>query len=192
MISELPAVVRQNVLRFWGKSMDEKRHAAGGTAAHQGGLYGRPAAPPGNPAPERNQARPSLRLLESKPLRKNTLRGFATIRLPNGLVIRDIVIGQVSDGRAWATLPSKPMINDDGVALRDDAGKIRYRPVNEWPTRELQDEFSKRVIALVREAHPQALNPVNWPATQPATLSGGWQGWPLGRPGDPPYRQNPS
>jgi hypothetical protein len=39
---------------------------------------GSPAAAP---------TRPTMRLLEFRALRKNSLRGFATIKLPNGLII---------------------------------------------------------------------------------------------------------
>jgi hypothetical protein len=109
------------------------------------------------------------------------LRGFASIRLPNRLVIHDVVICQAGDGHAWANLPAKPMIDDTGVALRDAAGKVRYRPVLEWP-RELLDEFGKRVIALVREAHPEALDPAGT-RSAPRRPSNSWSSWPLGRPG---------
>src|SRR6516164_5877919 len=89
-------------------------------------------------------ARPSLRLLGFKPVRRNSLRGFAEVRLPNQLIISDIVIGE-GGGRQWALLPSKPMVDRDGNLMRDDAGKIRYTPVVEWASPELRDEFSRRV-----------------------------------------------
>jgi hypothetical protein len=46
------------------------------------------------PGPHQNQAgpsnRPVLRLLDFRAVRKNTMRGFAAIRLPNRLTIHDL------------------------------------------------------------------------------------------------------
>jgi hypothetical protein len=42
----------------------------------------------------------------------------------------------------------------------------RYRQggvVNEWSTRDLQNEFSRRVVALVRAQYPNALDPEGTP-----------------------------
>jgi hypothetical protein len=103
------------------------------------------------------QGRPSLRLLGFRAVRKNSLRGFASIRLPNGLVVNDVTIGEAS-GKRWARLPSKPMVDRDGQLMRDAGGKIRYAPVIEWGTPELRDEFSRRVADLVRRVHPGAFD----------------------------------
>ena len=114
-----------------------------------------------NPATQYQQpsapGRPTLKLLEFKKVRKGSLRGFAEVRLPIGLVISDIVVGE-ANGRQWALLPSKPMIDRDGNLLRDPSGKIRYSPVVEWGSRELQQEFSRCVVALVRSRHPDAFD----------------------------------
>jgi hypothetical protein len=100
------------------------------------------------------QGRLPLRLLGLQEHRKNSLRAFATIRLPLGLIIHDVVIGQGGRaGRAWALLPSKPMIDGVGPALRDETS-----PVNEWGTRKLQSGFSRRVIARVRAQYPRVLD----------------------------------
>jgi len=97
-----------------------------------------------------------MELLSFRPIRKNSLRGFCSVQLPNGLLIHDIPV-LCSHGKYWATLPSKPMIDSAGIVLRDDAGKIRYGVVNEWPTPDLQHEFSKRVVTLIRAQYPNAL-----------------------------------
>jgi hypothetical protein len=106
---------------------------------------------------EEPPARPSLQLLTFKPVRRNTLRGFAEVRLPSGLIITDIVVGEAG-GRQWALLPSKPMLDRDGNPMREESGKLRYSPVVEWATPALRDEFSKRVVALVRARHPDAFD----------------------------------
>jgi hypothetical protein len=97
-----------------------------------------------------------MRLVEWRPLRRSTLRGFATVELPIGLTIADVAV-HVSHGRAWAGLPSKPMVGSDGAALRDDAGKVRYSPILSWRDRDMRDRWSDVVIELVRAAHPNAL-----------------------------------
>jgi hypothetical protein len=89
------------------------------------------------------QSRPSLGLVEFRPARRGSLRGFASVRLPSGLVINDIVVGE-SSGRPLALLPSKAMLDRDGNPLRDDDGKVRYTPVNVWGAAELAREFSRK------------------------------------------------
>jgi hypothetical protein len=98
-----------------------------------------------------------LRLLEFRAVRRNSLRGFAEVKLPSGLIINDIVIGE-ANGRQWALLPSKPMVDRDGNLLREPSGKIRYSPVVEWGSAALRDEFSRRVVALVCAQYPVAFD----------------------------------
>lgn len=107
-----------------------------------------------------NQApdRPPLRLLTFKAVRKGTLRGFASVKLPIGLVINDIPVNQAGNGKAWAMLPGKPMVDRDGNLVRDDRGHLRYSPVVEWGTSELRETFSQRVVGLVRAEYPEALD----------------------------------
>jgi hypothetical protein len=90
-----------------------------------------------------------MRLLDFKLRRKGTLRGFAKIRLPNTLIVSDVVLGE-KQRKTWALFPNSPMINPDGNVLRDERGKIRYRPFIEWESRETGREFSRRVVELVR------------------------------------------
>jgi hypothetical protein len=108
------------------------------------------------------QARPGLRVVDFKPVRKGTLRGFASVKLPNGLVITDVVIGE-SSGKQWALLPSKAMIDRDGQLMRDAGGKIRYSPVIEWGTPALREEFSRRIAAIVVRHWPDAFAAVAAP-----------------------------
>jgi hypothetical protein len=92
-----------------------------------------------------------------KAVQKNSLRGFADIRLSNGLTIHDISI-HTANGRAWASLPSKPMLGADGVAKRDDTtGKVKYVPILEWPDRQTADRFSAAVIDAIEAQHPGAV-----------------------------------
>lgn len=90
-----------------------------------------------------------------KALRRNTLLGFAKVQL-GALIINDVSIN-TSNGRTWANMPSKPMVDRDGNAMRGADGKMRYVPLLEWATKEAGDRFSEAVIAAVEEKEPGAL-----------------------------------
>jgi hypothetical protein len=98
-----------------------------------------------------------LRLLGFRAVRKNSLRSFASIRLPNGLVVNDVVIGEAS-GKQWALLPSKAMIDRAGQLMHEDRGAIRYAPVNKWGTPALRGEFSRPVAAIVIRRWPDVFD----------------------------------
>ncbi|WP_424140280.1 hypothetical protein [Roseomonas chloroacetimidivorans] len=95
----------------------------------------------------------SLEIVEWKALSRNSLRGFATVRLRNGLAIKDVTV-HCSNGKRWASLPSKPLIDKDGNAQRSQDGKIRYVPILEWPSRDVADRFSEAVVTAVEAAYP--------------------------------------
>jgi hypothetical protein len=43
-----------------------------------------------------------------------------------------------------------------GIAMKDDAGKIRYAPFIEFRSKEIRDRWSSAVIDALRAAHPEA------------------------------------
>jgi hypothetical protein len=90
------------------------------------------------------------------PMRRNSLRGFAEVQLPSGMIVEDVSV-HVSSGKPWASPPSKPMLDRNGVAVRDDKGKIKYAPIISFATRELRDRFSREVITAMTIAHPGEL-----------------------------------
>ena len=92
-------------------------------------------------------------LLEWKAVQKNTLRGFAKIRVGAALVIRDVTV-HTSNGKRWASLPSKPITNADGTPKMGDNGKPIYVPIVEWANRDSSDRFSEAVVAAVEREHP--------------------------------------
>lgn len=98
-------------------------------------------------------------LLDWKPMVKNTLRGFAGVRIGQSLIVRDVpvhcFVGE-NGGRRWASLPSKPVLGKDGNAVRDEKGKIKYAPILEWADRGASDRFSEAVIDAVEREHPGA------------------------------------
>jgi hypothetical protein len=92
-----------------------------------------------------------------KPMRRGSLIGFAAISLPVGLEIDDIPV-LITNGKAWAALPGRPVITHDGrVAKLRGSSKNQYVTFLRWRDRALSTAFSERVVELVRRAHPDAL-----------------------------------
>jgi hypothetical protein len=98
--------------------------------------------------------RPRMRLVGWRPMLRNSLRGFADVELPCGLRILDCPVLE-SHGKTWAALPSKPVVTRDGTVSKIN-DKIQYAQMLEWRSRELSDTFSARIVALVRQTHPDA------------------------------------
>jgi hypothetical protein len=103
-----------------------------------------------------SRPQPRTRLVAWKPVTKGALRGFATVELPIGLKLIDCPV-LVGPNGAWATLPSKPVLDSDGKQLKP-GGKAQYTAIMQWRDRDLTDRFSQAVVALVRKAHPEALD----------------------------------
>ena len=99
-----------------------------------------------------------LRLRQWRPLRRSTLRGFASITVfPIGLDIDNVAV-HARDGRCWASLPVRPTLDRDGRALRDAGGRVRYERPIRWATRRLTDRFSERLIEVICRMHPGDLD----------------------------------
>ena len=98
----------------------------------------------------------SVVIEEFRPVVKNTLRGFARARFQSGLVIDEIAIHVgTDDGRTWASPPARPMVDKDGVAMRDPkTGKVRYQGLITFATAKIRDAWSEQIIRAVREKHP--------------------------------------
>jgi hypothetical protein len=91
-----------------------------------------------------------------RPLRKNTLAGFASIKIVEmDLAVHDVAVHQKND-RTWAQLPGRPWVKDGAVVL-DDNGRPQYSPLLEFGRRETRDAFSQRVVEAVLAAYPGAL-----------------------------------
>ncbi len=88
-------------------------------------------------------------------MRKGSLLGFAKVEMPSGMILHDVTILMGERG-PWASPPSKPMIDKDGVAMRDaSTGKTRYSPLIEFSSKEIREKFSNAVIDGLRTAHPK-------------------------------------
>ena len=91
-----------------------------------------------------------------QPIVRNTLRGFARVRVPSGMIFHDVAIHQ-KDGATWAAPSSKPMVGRDGTAIKAADGRISYSPVVSFANKELRDRWSAAVIAALQARYPDAL-----------------------------------
>jgi hypothetical protein len=98
-----------------------------------------------------------MRLIEWRPLVKGSLRGFVTVELPNGLVIRDISVLSGANG-SWANLPAKPQVDRDGHPRISANGRPLYVKIIEWRDRQLNDRFSTALIGLIKAEYPDAFD----------------------------------
>lgn len=97
----------------------------------------------------------TLECVAWRPLRRNTLAGFAQIRIVDmRLTILDVALHNKGESH-WAALPGKPQVRD-GMLVRDDAGKIQYVPLFEFDTAEVRTAFARAAVAAVLELHPDA------------------------------------
>lgn len=95
------------------------------------------------------------RIVDWRPMQRNSLLGFAKVEFPSGLIIADVTIMNGERG-PWAAPPSKPMVGRDGTAMKDEGGKIRYVPIIEFSSKAIRNKWSDAVIAAMRAAHPEA------------------------------------
>ena len=88
----------------------------------------------------------SIEVQAFTPHYKNSLRGFASIVIPElHLRINDLSIHESGRSR-WVGMPARASLDADGVAMRDARGKVCYFPVLAFTDAETRDRFGKRVI----------------------------------------------
>jgi hypothetical protein len=96
----------------------------------------------------------SLTILDFRRLDKNTLVGFATVRIDQiKLVVHDVTLHRRGASR-WAALPARPFVRDGQQVVGDD-GKARYLVTLEWSSRAVAEAFSAAVWAAVLARHPE-------------------------------------
>ena len=76
------------------------------------------------------------------------------------MVIADVTVLTGERG-PWASPPSKPMIDRDGVVMKDAAGKIRYVPVIDFVSKDVRNKFSAAVIEAMRGIAPGVRSKMN-------------------------------
>jgi hypothetical protein len=104
--------------------------------------------------------KPKMRIISGKPIVRGALRFVGKIGLPFGggeLEIADVMLFS-SHGKSWANLPSKPVLDQNGVHKTGESRKKAYAPFLEWSSKELRDRFSTAVVYLVKEQFPGSLD----------------------------------
>jgi hypothetical protein len=101
-----------------------------------------------------------------RPHSSGTLHGYVTVQLAIGLVIPDMPVFMTPKGHQYATLPTKPIV-ENGKHRTTADGKFEYRPTVYWSNRQTGDKFSTAVIRLLLAKHPDALSR---PVTRPQTM----------------------
>ena len=92
-----------------------------------------------------------------RPHRQHTLRGFARVRFPSGLILDEISVHTAPSGKAWAIPPARPQLDAEGRALRDERGKVKYSPLIGFADLETRGRWSAQIIEALRQSHPRAL-----------------------------------
>jgi hypothetical protein len=93
--------------------------------------------------------------LDWRPCDRNTLKGFARVKIPSWGLIIDGVAVHAKEGRSWAQLPARPQIDKDGNIIREDDGKVRYAKIMEFDDKRRSWDFSDAVIEAVERKTAQ-------------------------------------
>ena len=93
---------------------------------------------------------------EFRALTKNTLRGFARVRLPSGMNLHDVAI-HLRDDKSWVSPAGRPAIGRDGTQMRGADNKPLYNQCVSFADKATADKFSAVVVAALRVSHPEAL-----------------------------------
>jgi hypothetical protein len=123
--------------------------------------------------------RQRAKLINWRPFRRNTLLGFAAVRMPSGLEFYEVPV-HVSGSRAWAAPPGRPWIDANGVAVRGQNGKDRYQAVIGFASHGVRSRWSGTIIDALLAEYPDALNAEVPARTEPEPEPAGWYDdrWP--------------
>lgn len=90
---------------------------------------------------------------------RTTLRGFARVRFPSGIILDEVAIHCTEDGMRWVSPPARPMIDKQtGTVLRDSVTqKIRYQPLIAFTTNGVRHQWGQQVLAALLAKHPDAI-----------------------------------
>ena len=71
---------------------------------------------------------------------KNTLRGFCSITMPSGLILRNCSLHE-KEGSRWIGLPAQQFKKDDGTSC--------YKPIVEFTNKQARDRFNEAAFRAV-------------------------------------------
>jgi hypothetical protein len=91
------------------------------------------------------------------PMPRNTLLGFATVQAPPGIIFHNVAIHRQVDAW-WASPASKPMLDRDGMQLKDANGRARWSPIVSFKDKSTRDRWSNAVILALKEQRPEVFS----------------------------------
>jgi hypothetical protein len=86
--------------------------------------------------------------LDFKPVRKNSLLGFATIQMTSGLILKECTYHSLA-GKSWASPPGKPQTDGSGSPMKDEKGKAKYVNIVDFASKDVRDKWSGQAVAAV-------------------------------------------
>lgn len=92
-------------------------------------------------------------ILEWRPFNRGKMRGFAKIGI-GSLEIDDVTVLVMEDGRVWAKLPDRALLDRDGNTTRDGNNNPRRVPVMRWASRDTSERFSEGVKIALKQFAP--------------------------------------
>jgi DNA-binding cell septation regulator SpoVG len=93
-----------------------------------------------------------IEVVNFRPYGKNTLRGFATVRLTSvNLEIRDIAVHEKS-GQSWLSVPSRPYETEDG--------ETKYSYIVKFYEKATWEKFQTTVLEEIDKLQPATADPV--------------------------------
>lgn len=100
--------------------------------------------------------RPRPRILDFRPVRKGSLRGFLSVQLPSGLIVREVGV-HIAGSKSWCAPPARPWMR--GTELITDAatGKLKWQPLIDFSTHGVRSSWSRQILRALNEAYPEVL-----------------------------------
>src|SRR4051812_32321101 len=90
--------------------------------------------------------RPTVTCLSFRPLRRNTLVGFASLHWPRArLKLHNVAVHQ-NGNRRWCQLPARPQTGPDGNTIRDRDRKVQYAVMIEFDDQRVSTLFSNFAV----------------------------------------------
>jgi hypothetical protein len=87
-----------------------------------------------------------------------TIRGFADIELPSGMIVNGCKLIRGPQGKYWIAPPAIRQVDSDGNPLLDANGKPKWSPIVEFCDRAAADRFRDLGLEALRRQHPTAFD----------------------------------
>jgi DNA-binding cell septation regulator SpoVG len=84
-----------------------------------------------------------------------TMRGFFSVELPSGMIVREMRLMRSAQGRHWLAMPAQQQLERDGQP-RLPNGKPVWNELVDFRDRQARDRFQEPILALLRREHPEA------------------------------------